>query len=125
MSRILSESIIPAQAGWYVAEFCPGHQDPELTPVFMLEAIIAWKIEHHEYQDQREETLQHVLPIGLDGAFADGSYGTTGQRWIYKRPDGKFVDPWGLDFDDEAEALNHLQKEHERDVAKRTAKAVS
>jgi hypothetical protein len=112
-------TIVPAQAGWYVAIFIPGQPGKEDSPPFFdLEPIIAWHIEHARYaamaRRPARDRCHHITPMTVGYPNANLIH----NDWAIKRPDGKFEIMEDIAQDTEAEALAHMQHEHEERIKK-------
>ena len=115
-------SIVPAQPGWYAAVFLLGgsgrrartgrrglswnRSSPGRSRMIILLA---------GFGGVRRIAVTTSMPSLLSTVQMD----SCGNEWAVKRPDGKYSSPEAdRTFDDEAEALDYLQKLHdEREVA--------
>lgn len=105
----VTRTVIPAQPGWYVAEYCPP--DEKHSDRFELVPVVAWEIER--WEDAAAGEQHFPLAVTLDGPFAGEP--------MFKRPDGKFQRTYGIVHATEAGALNSCRQQYQR-AAEQAAK---
>jgi hypothetical protein len=94
MTEAVTNKIIPAQPGWYVA--CLVGEALELHPVIAW-TITRWSFSNKGKGNDEDDCFYHrVRPLTICG-----DWDNVGNEWGYKGPDGKYID----DYDEHDVAL--------------------